>query len=63
MTLDDFSVEYDSLTAERKKEGLRVLFTELLSDLDRHYGLIDELLIVAVAAEAEDHFGTEGLHV
>lgn len=63
MTLEDFAYEFDSLSGERKVEGLNKLFQTLISNMGNHSALIDDILQLCSAWEADDEFGTEGLDV
>jgi len=66
MTLNEFFVEYDMLTIERQRTGLR-RFVKQLADLDTRFDIIDisdeliELMDILRDFEADDIFGTEGM--
>lgn len=63
MMLHQFLDEYENLSDERKKTGLKRLFDELLRDPGMYEDLIDDILRSAVNVEEDDGFGTEGLDV
>ena len=63
MMLHQFLEEYEDLSDERKKTGLKRLFDELLRDPGMYEDLIDDILRSAVNVEEDDGFGTEGLDV
>lgn len=63
MMLYKFHEEYENLSDDRKKAGLKSLFDELLRDPGMYEDLIDDILRSAIAVEEDDGFGTEGLDV
>lgn len=63
MMIHQFLEEYDNLSEERKKAGLKRLFDELLRDPGMYEDLIDDILRSATNVEEDDGFGTEGLDV
>lgn len=63
MMIHQFLEEYDNLSEERKKAGLKRLFDELLRDPGMYEDLIDDILRASTNVEEDDGFGTEGLDV
>lgn len=63
MNIDTFAYEFTSLSAERQKKGLKKIFDYLLEDIDGNLEVVDQILEVCNAYEADDGFGTEGLEV
>lgn len=63
MDLNTFYDEYHRVTKERRIEGLKALFDELLSDINRYDALLQEIVWTAAQSEDDDVFGTEGLNV
>lgn len=63
MMIHQFLEEYDNLSEERKKAGLKRLFDEIMRDPTQYEDFIDDVLRSAADAEANDYFGTEGLDV
>lgn len=63
MMLYKFHKEYENLSDDRKKAGLKRLFDELLRDPGMYEDLIDDILRSAINVEEDDGFGTEGLDV
>lgn len=63
MMLQQFLDEYENLSDDRKKTGLKRLFDELVRDPEQYEGFIFDILTQAVECEADDYFGTEGLDV
>lgn len=63
MKIWDFVDEFDNLSQERKEQGMRALFTELLRDPERYVDFLYDVADMAKLHSEDDYFGTEGLDV
>lgn len=63
MTASEFLREYEGLTPERQKEGVKTFLKTLEGDVWQYEDFIFEILQMACDYEQDDYFGTEGLDI
>lgn len=63
ITVNQLVLEFDEMSIERRKQAVEKLFNALLSDVEKHHDMLQEIIDICADYEDDDAFGTEGLQV